>query len=413
LPIASDGWAVRFDGVSKRFRRQEGGTLKEFVPAFLRGQGYAPDRYALRGVSFEVARGQTLGIVGRNGSGKTTILRLIGGVMAPTGGEVWVRGRVSPLLELGAGFHPDLTGRENVFLNAAILGMTTQQAGARFDQIVEFAELRDFMDLPVKRYSSGMYLRLAFAIAVHSDPDILLVDDALAVGDAPFQDKCFARLLDFQRRGVTIVLVSHVADVLRHFCHALVLLDGGRLVAEGHAEPVLAEYRSLTEHPPLPPGPVAVPVDVVEPSPREEGSMTMRQMVAAVAVLAGGLAIAPDASAGPPVPEEAKKTAETWLALWDAGKTAETYAALSEETTKSIPEAKWREYWTAVRKPLGTFKSRQLTLARTDTLPTASAREGAMLQYQSAFENKPSGVETIGMVRDLDGAWRVANYLVQ
>lgn len=415
MPIGSDGWAVRFDGVSKRFRRQDSATLREFVPALLRGQGYAPDLHALRDVSFEVARGQTLGIVGRNGSGKTTILRLIGGVMAPTDGRVWVRGRVSPLLELGAGFHPDLTGRENVFLNAVILGMTNRQARARLDQIVEFAELHDFMDMPVKRYSSGMYLRLAFAIAVHSDPDILLVDDALAVGDAPFQDKCFARLLDFQRRGVTIVLVSHVADVLRHFCHTLILLDGGRLVTGGHADRVLEEYRGITDNlaAESPAKPVAIPVDVVEPSAHEDGEMTTRQLVATVGVLVCGLGLAPDARGGPPVPDEAKKAAETWLALWDAGKTVETYATLSEETTKSVSEAKWGEYWAAVRKPLGAIKSRQLTLAKTDALPTASAREGGILQYQSALENKPSAVETIGLVRDLDGAWRVANYLVQ
>jgi ABC-2 type transport system ATP-binding protein len=249
LLIASDECAVRFDGVSKRFRRQEGGTLREFVPALLRGQGFSHVLYSLRGVSFSVRRGQTLGILGRNGSGKTTILRLIGGVLAPSDGHVWVRGRVSPLLELGAGFHPDLTGRENVFLNAAILGISNQKARARFEDIVDFAELWDFMDMPVKRYSSGMYLRLAFAIAVHSDPDILLIDDALAVGDAPFQDKCFARLAAFQQRGVTIVLVSHVPDVLRHFCHEVILLDGGRLVAEGRADGVLEEYRSITDRP--------------------------------------------------------------------------------------------------------------------------------------------------------------------
>jgi ABC-type polysaccharide/polyol phosphate transport system ATPase subunit len=366
-------------------------------------------------VSFEVARGQTLGIVGRNGSGKTTILRLIGGVMAPSHGRVWVRGRVSPLLELGAGFHPDLTGRENVFLNAAILGMTNRQARARFDQIVEFAELRDFMDMPVKRYSSGMYLRLAFAIAVHSDPDILLIDDALAVGDAPFQDKCFARLLDFQSRGVTIVLVSHTADVLRHFCHAVILLDRGRLVADGHADTVLEQYRDITDHlaGESPPEPVAAPVDLVECSRHEESSMTTRQLVATVGLVVCGLGLPPDAHGSMPVPEEAKKACEAWLALWDAGNTAETYATLSKETTKSVSEEKWREYWAAVRKPLGAVKSRRLVLAKTDDLPTASAREGSVLQYHTAFENRPSAIETIGMVRDLDGTWRVANYRVK
>jgi len=249
LPTASEDWAVRFDRVSKRFRRQEGRTLKEFVPALFRGQGWSPVFYALRDVSFSVRRGETLGLLGRNGSGKTTALRLIGGVMAPTEGEVWVRGRVSPLLELGSGFHPDLTGGENIFLNASILGMKNRQVRSRYEDIVDFAELWDFIDMPVKRYSSGMYLRLAFAIAVHSDPDILLMDDTLAVGDAPFQKKCFARLLAFQRRGVTIVLVSHVPDVLRHFCHRVLLLDAGNVLGEGRADAVLEQYQALTARP--------------------------------------------------------------------------------------------------------------------------------------------------------------------
>jgi ABC-2 type transport system ATP-binding protein len=249
LPTVSEDWAVRFDGVSKRFRRQEGVTLKEFVPALLRGQGWSAAFYALHQVTFSIRRGETLGLLGRNGSGKTTILRLIGGVMVPTRGEVWVRGRVSPLLELGAGFHPDLTGGENIFLNASLLGMTNQQVRDRFEDIVDFAELWDFVTMPVKHYSSGMYLRLAFAIAVHSDPDILLMDDTLAVGDAPFQDKCFERLLAFQRRGVTIVLVSHMPDVLRHFCHDVLLLDSGSVVAQGRADAVLEEYHRRTGRP--------------------------------------------------------------------------------------------------------------------------------------------------------------------
>src|SRR5206468_1424596 len=163
--------------VSKRFQLQEGKTLREFVPALFRGQGWADPFYALRDLSFFLDRGETLGIIGRNGSGKSTILKLIAGVTAPTKGEVRVAGRVSPLIELGAGFHPDLTGRENVHLNASLLGMSGKEIKERYEDIVDYAELREFIDTPVKRYSSGMYMRLAFAVAVHSDPDVLLVDE--------------------------------------------------------------------------------------------------------------------------------------------------------------------------------------------------------------------------------------------
>ncbi len=247
MPIASDGVAVRFERVSKRYRRQEGVTLKEFVPALLRGRGWAPPFYAIRDVSFSLRHGETLGIIGLNGSGKTTILRLIAGVTAPTSGEVWVAGRVSPLLALGAGFHPDLSGGENVFLNAAILGMTNREVRERFDEIVTFADLWDFVDTPVKRYSSGMFLRLAFSVAVHSDPNILLLDEALAVGDAPFQRKCFEKMLAFQQQGVTIVFVSHALEPVRSFCHRVLLLEEGHVVMEGRADSVVQEYRSLVE----------------------------------------------------------------------------------------------------------------------------------------------------------------------
>ncbi|MDO8615954.1 MAG: ABC transporter ATP-binding protein [Dehalococcoidia bacterium] len=244
MQTASDP-AIEFRQVSKRFQLHEGRTLREFIPALLGGRGWSPPFYALRDVSFSIARGETVGIIGRNGSGKSTALKLIAGVMAPTSGEVLVTGRISPLIELGAGFHPDLTGRENVFMNASILGMSTREVKAKFDEIVAFAELWDFMDTPVKRYSSGMYTRLGFSVAVHSDPDILLVDEVLAVGDTPFQEKCLQKMRDFQAQGVTMVYVSHGLDVVKQFCHRAVLLDGGHLLAAGDPAAVVQTYLDM------------------------------------------------------------------------------------------------------------------------------------------------------------------------
>ena len=245
MQTESEANAIEFWGVGKRFQLHEGRTLREFVPAFLRGRGMSEPFYALRDVTFSIRRGETVGIVGHNGSGKSTALKLIAGVMAPSEGEVWVAGRVSPLIELGAGFHPDLTGEENVHLNASILGISMRQSRERFAEIVTFAELWDFIDTPVKRYSSGMYARLGFSVAVHSDPDILLVDEVLSVGDAAFQEKCFAKMRDFQDQGVTIVLVSHGLDLVRKFCQRALLLDRGHLVAEGPPDAVAHRYEEM------------------------------------------------------------------------------------------------------------------------------------------------------------------------
>lgn len=246
--IGSDSPVIRFQGVSKRFQLQEGTTLREFLPAMLKGNGWSEPFYALKDISFSVDSGETLGIIGRNGSGKSTILKLIAGITAPTTGEVMVRGRVSPLIEVGAGFHSDLTGRENVFLNASILGMPDREIRKRFDEIVQFAELRDFMDTPVKRYSSGMYMRLGFAVAVHSDPQILLVDEVMAVGDAPFQEKCLAKMQEFQSHGVTIVVVSHAMELIAKFCRRAMVVDGGHLVDEGEPEAVIPRYLERAGH---------------------------------------------------------------------------------------------------------------------------------------------------------------------
>jgi ABC-type polysaccharide/polyol phosphate transport system ATPase subunit len=221
---------------------QEGRTLREFLPALFRGKGWSEPFYALRDVTFSIGSGETLGIIGRNGSGKSTILKLIAGVTAPSEGELRVAGRVSPLIELGAGFHPDLTGRENIDLNASMLGMSGREIRERFDEIVGFAELWDFVDTPVKRYSSGMYMRLGFSVAIYSNPEILLVDEVLSVGDAAFQEKCMDKMHEFQQRGITIVFVSHSMEMVQRFCPRVLLLEGGRLLGDGGPEEMTERY---------------------------------------------------------------------------------------------------------------------------------------------------------------------------
>jgi ABC-type polysaccharide/polyol phosphate transport system ATPase subunit len=239
--------------VSKRFRLQEGTTLKELIPGLLRNQAWGHPFWALRDLSFSVPPGETLGILGTNGSGKSTILKLIAGVAAPTSGRVIVRGRVSPLIQLGAGFHPDMTGRENVFLNASILGLRNRETHALFDQIVNFADIWPFIDTPVKRYSSGMYLRLAFAVAAHCRPDILAIDEILAVGDASFAAKCLERIRQFQDQGVTIVLVSPSTQLVRALCHRAMIIESGSVRAIGDAASIVAEYEALADAlPPVP-----------------------------------------------------------------------------------------------------------------------------------------------------------------
>jgi len=236
---------IEFANVSKRFQLTEGGSLREFVPALFKGRGFTEPFYALRDVSFRINQGETVAIVGRNGSGKSTILKLIAGVMAPTTGDVRVYGRVSPLIELGAGFHPDLTGRENIHLNASILGMSAKEIKQQFQAIVDFAELWDFIDTPVKRYSSGMYIRLGFSVAVHSEPGILLVDEVLSVGDTYFQEKCLTKMHEFQTRGTTMVLVSHSMDLVQRFCERALFIHGGRLVDEGPPAKIIDEYMHM------------------------------------------------------------------------------------------------------------------------------------------------------------------------
>lgn len=200
---------------------------------------------ALRGVDIDVRRGETVGIVGRNGSGKSTLLQIICGTLTPNGGSVQVNGRVAALLELGAGFNPEFTGRENIYLNGTVLGLTREEVEARFESIVEFADIHDFIDQPVKTYSSGMYVRLAFAVAINVTPDILIVDEALSVGDEAFQRKCFAKIESIRDSGATVLFVSHSAGAVVELCDRAILLDHGEVIAEGTPKRVISQYQKL------------------------------------------------------------------------------------------------------------------------------------------------------------------------
>ena len=236
---------VTLSNVSKSFtiRHEQSRTLQETVLGFLLQRREAPEEFwALREVSFRAARGQTLGIIGQNGSGKSTILKLIAGTLRPTSGTMQTNGRVFALLELGAGFHPDLTGRENIFLNGSFLGLSRREMALHYESILRFAELETFIDTPLKHYSSGMQMRLGFAIAAHVDPDVLVIDEVLAVGDASFRQKCFATLSDFKREGKTIIFVSHDAVAVRRFCDEVLWIEAGRVREIGDPERVTRAY---------------------------------------------------------------------------------------------------------------------------------------------------------------------------
>ncbi|WP_376791212.1 ABC transporter ATP-binding protein [Thermoflexus sp.] len=236
---------IRFDRVSKYFHahRQRPRSFHELFIEGWRLKRRSPDIFwALRDVSFEIQPGETVGLIGPNGAGKSTVLKLAARVLEPTSGRVEVRGRVAALLELGVGFHPELTGRENIFLNGAFLGIPRREMARRLDAIVAFAELEDYIDVPVKHYSSGMYIRLAFAVSVYLDAEILLVDEVLAVGDAAFQRKCLDHLFNLQRSGVTILLVSHDLDAVQRLCHRALWFDHGRIRMEGAPAAVVQAY---------------------------------------------------------------------------------------------------------------------------------------------------------------------------
>jgi ABC-type polysaccharide/polyol phosphate transport system ATPase subunit len=244
---------VVFDRVWKKFRIGERhDSLRDLIPAtvrrFFRPASSSPlednEFWAISDVSFEVGPGDVLGIIGHNGAGKSTALKLLSRILKPTSGRAEVRGRVGALIEVAAGFHPDLTGRENVFLQGAILGMTRADTAARFDEIVAFAGLEKFIDTPVKHYSSGMNARLGFAIVAHLEPEVLLVDEVLAVGDMTFQQKCYARMQQFKHKGVAMVFVSHNLTAIAQLCDTTVLLDAGRAVAVGRTPEVIGRYCS-------------------------------------------------------------------------------------------------------------------------------------------------------------------------
>lgn len=226
---------------------QQARSMVRSAKSILRGEPVVQgDRleefFALNGVSFEVQRGDRVGIIGRNGAGKSTLLKILSRITEPSAGRISISGRVASLLEVGTGFHPELTGRENIFLNGAILGMSRREIYRKFDQIVEFAEVEKFLDTPVKRYSSGMYVRLAFAVAAHLEPEILVVDEVLAVGDARFQKKCMGRMEEVGREGRTVLFVSHNMGAIAELCNRAILLADGKLVAEGSASAAIEKY---------------------------------------------------------------------------------------------------------------------------------------------------------------------------
>src|SRR5882672_3780064 len=249
--------AIRIKGLGKRYtigaREQQYDTLRDRIAAaatrpFRRlapgGLGASTTIWALQDVTHEIRRGDVVGVIGGNGAGKSTLLKVLSRITTPTEGEVEIHGRVGSLLEVGTGFHPDLTGRENIFLNGAILGMRKAEIARKFDEIVRFAEIDEFIDTPVRHYSSGMYVRLAFAVAAQLEPEILIIDEVLAVGDVRFQKKCLGKINDVARGGRTVLFVSHNMAAIQRLCTRALLLDGGRVVADGATSDVTARYLS-------------------------------------------------------------------------------------------------------------------------------------------------------------------------
>src|SRR4051812_17374115 len=244
--------AIELSNVSKVYRKYSGKQFATLKSALLQRsilRELRPNETfpALTDVSFTVPKGSTYGVIGRNGSGKSTALKLVAGITKPTSGTVRVNGRISALIELGAGFHPEISGRENVYINGIMLGLTKRQIQARFDEIVQFAELEAFIDAPVKTYSSGMYMRLGFAVAIHVDPDVLLVDEVLAVGDEGFTHKCLDKFGEFRRRGKTVLLVTHSLNLVEQFCDDAVWLDDGQVRACGDPKRIVDAYLTDVE----------------------------------------------------------------------------------------------------------------------------------------------------------------------
>lgn len=240
---------ISFTHATKQYFLQEDRTFKDFIPSLIRGNAWARQYKAISDVSFSINEGETVGFIGKNGAGKSTLLKLIAGVTYTTAGRVDVKQKVAPLIELGAGFHYELSGYENIFLNAAILGMHKKEIESKVESIIDFSELRDFIHVPVKRYSTGMYMRLGFAIAIHVDAPILLIDEVLAVGDMEFQRKCLDHLEKMKKQhDKTIIFVSHDENAVREFCDRTILLSHGEVVADGHPDEVFKTYHSLPDN---------------------------------------------------------------------------------------------------------------------------------------------------------------------
>ncbi|MEK9179497.1 MAG: ABC transporter ATP-binding protein [Patescibacteria group bacterium] len=234
--------SINLNTVDKYFYLQHQKTLKELAQAALFGKKTLEQVHALKNISFSIGGGEQVGIIGKNGAGKSTLLKLIAGVSQPTTGSISVTGRVVPLIELGAGFHPELTGLENIYLNGVILGFSEREIKERINDIVAFAEIPDFIDVPVKFYSSGMYIRLAFSVAIFVNPEILLLDEVLAVGDRGFQKKCLRKMDEFKQRGVTMILVSHSQKAIKEFCTRVLYLKNGALIHDGEVDKGLELY---------------------------------------------------------------------------------------------------------------------------------------------------------------------------
>lgn len=226
--------SIIFHSVDKYFYLQHQRTLKELLQAFVKKQKTLERIHALKNLNFTVTKGESVGVMGRNGAGKSTLLKLIAGVSQPTKGSIDIHGKVVPLIELGAGFHPELTGKENIFLNGVILGLKEKYIKTIYKDILAFAEISDYVDVPVKYYSSGMYTRLAFSVAVHVKPEILLVDEILAVGDVGFQKKCLVKMEEFKKQGVTIIFVSHDMNAVANFCNRVIYLKQGAAIFDGN-----------------------------------------------------------------------------------------------------------------------------------------------------------------------------------
>ncbi len=318
--------AIALRDVTKLYRRyayrRQFSTLKSALLKGSLASELEPSEVlrAVDGVSLAVAPGTTVGLIGRNGSGKSTLLKLVAGITKPTTGTVDVRGRISALIELGAGFHPEISGRENIFINGVMLGMTKREIVRRFDEIVEFAEIKDFIDSPVKTYSSGMYMRLGFAVAVHVDPDVLLIDEVLAVGDEGFSLKCLDKFAEFKRRGKTILLVTHGLGLVERYCDEAVWVDAGRIRGRGDPRRVVSAYTT----------------DVVRYEERALASAD-RKVQAATEVAGGGQDDAPEASTDVPVVTD-EPPADMFQAVqgrWGAGPVRIDRVALERDGTEA------------------------------------------------------------------------------